>query len=300
MRILNSSQIPVQVASGMANRERGLATGTDGIFLTLAEAANEGPKFAVDGVTCRQIFSAKVVLEDQTLIFSSPGEAIHKRILGDIFDGACSELWTDLVFGRRPKVRAFEAGARSVTTRGIGHGELIREFSLWVTRDWECGVKFETSEATYDSFGWCNGNAGLLAILATERALNGNSNLDEDSRKTLEALVLAIEQGNFREIGLCHGLAGACVTALGVARTFKISGIEDRVRQAWTLQAEKLRNAIPPHLEADASWLTGMAGVVWADAVLRNKPSVNPLLPIDSTAHEANAQDYSNHLASNS
>jgi hypothetical protein len=85
------------------------------------------------------------------------------------------------------------------------------------------------------------------------------------------------------EAGLCHGLTGALVVSAGLSRLVSDEKRLKKVEQTFDeISDAGILTRYPADLALDLSWLTGVAGILWAEHVVRFRPIINPLFPPDS------------------
>ena len=123
--------------------------------------------------------------------------------------------------------------------------------------------------------GWCNGTVSSAALV---RLPGGEIDFN-----TVRECVTQLDQiGFLSSDGLCHGKAGVLVAVMGVAR---LTGDVELAKRCQKTFAETFRDLPLFRSESDTysdfSWLTGLAGIVWAHAVMLRPPLVNPICPDD-------------------
>ena len=85
------------------------------------------------------------------------------------------------------------------------------------------------------------------------------------------------------EGGICHGLSGALVVVAGAGRLVRNESILRAASEVFQdFISLNFNTRIHQDFIVDASWLTGTAGLIWANTAIKEKPGINPLLPIDS------------------
>lgn len=282
-KVLKDPSIPIQANENWGSRDNSLAGGTSGILLALFEFTGDGDLKLQE--TDRDIFSVSFVAS-QPINFSSDSSSIQgvaEQVLGDVFEGYCNTVWTNLTLGREIVAETYNPRSGIVERPGIGHGDLIRDFTRWIVEDRPNKQQFSTLDISFQGGGWCNGAAGLEVI----RTLVANFS-DEISLRDLEAaghkmLHWASDHSNDLEFGLCHGISGIAVSAMGIARYLHSDDLAHHAANVFNdcLHQHNLTR-YPDDLWTDYSWLTGTAGVLWAHCVLNQTPLINPIIPIDS------------------
>ena len=286
--VLRDDSLPVEAARTWASRGTSLSQGISGLTLALAEACDPPLCSLVASTTVGSIFASTLTSHsDQARleILDMPG-AESELALGDVFAGYCSLVWTDLVLARPIRRLDYQPGVGTVERPGVGHGDLIRDLVQWLLASEDARGEFSSDDDVYDSGGWCYGQAGLAAVLAIAKLNAGLSKGDESRLREMPAKLIeaAYCERADSEVGLCHGVAGMLVAAIGVARLY-----DDQVEIAAVQQAfdqivdDQSMIKINESLDVDCSWLTGLAGVVWAQQVMLRPPLINPIFPLDAT-----------------
>lgn len=291
-RILKDAHVPIVAGENWAARSRDLAAGLAGLRITVDDIFYRNINLVVHDA-CRDIFTSHVA-ENENINASiefrnSPHFKVTEK-LGDLFEGSCNLVWTDLVFARQSIQKLVNAETGQVTRPGLGHGELIRDFTLWYSGNKFSRPKFETSDDDFELFGWCNGKAGYLVIM-TLASILGNSLPQKELLSLVDLLIseLELETAASGGFSLCHGFSGAMAAALGTSRLLES---EIRISKLQTLYATKFSSLdlanISNELTVDCSWLTGVSGLLWIEKSMSKIPLVNPIVPFDSLLFRKN------------
>ena len=285
--ILENNATPIMATEFWATRENSLATGKGGLLLSLFEVGKLNVESIQITGTVEDLFDASLSIHGRQLISNSSGDAASKesRVLGDIFTGFSAQVWTKLVLKQTLPNSDFKAGSGSIDRPGLAHGNMIRELTQWLTSENTERGKFDSSETTFEGSGWCNGRAGLAVSLAIAQYFDSAVNNYEEELLVIANQILSDVKNDkhLPEPSLCHGLPGVLVICSGIGRQIN----NDRLlRQSIQLFDELVDESIllrgPSDTYIDNSWLTGTAGVLWANSAVRARPSINPLLPTDS------------------
>jgi|APGre2960657468_1045069.scaffolds.fasta_scaffold11985_3 hypothetical protein len=285
--ILENNATPIMATEFWATREDSLATGKGGLLLSLFETGN----LDVDSIEIAEIvedlFDASLAIHGRQLIVNSPRHATSKesRVLGDIFTGFSAQVWTKLVLKQTLPDSDFKVGFGSIDRPGLAHGNLIRELTQWLTSENIERGKFDSSENSFEGSGWCNGRAGLAVSIAIAQYLDSAVNNYEEELLVIANQMLSNVKNDkhILEPSLCHGLPGVLVICSGIGRQIN----DDRLlNQSIQLFDELIDESIllrgPSDSYIDNSWLTGTAGLLWANSAVHARPSINPLMPTDS------------------
>jgi len=282
--VLDDNTLPVMAAHSGANRGNSFAQGLSGIRLAIAEMSGEALELQSTS-KAESVFESEISWNPTSgsLRFSSSYEKDSERILGDVFTGECARIWSDIVLGQVPRIDIPNRLPGSVLRPGIGHGELIRDFAIWLSN--LCEGDFLSPEEVFPLGGWCYGQAGLASILSLVNHFGAlASSQTEQLRAMPEVLIDCVKnEKSTAESGLCHGTAGMLVVAIGVARLLDDHSLIEKVQSVFRECVDN--EAIikfHPELEVDCSWLTGSSGIAWASAVMEKSPIVNPLFPLDT------------------
>ena len=288
--ILENNATPIMATEFWATRENSLATGRGGLLLSLFEVGKLNVESIQITGTVEDLFDASLSIHGRQLISNSSGDAASKesRVLGDIFTGFSAQVWTKLVLKQALPNSDFKAGSGSIDRPGLAHGNMIRELTQWLTSENTERGKFDSSETTFEGSGWCNGRAGLAVSLAIAQYFDSAVNNYEEELLVIANQILSDVKNDkhLPEPSLCHGLPGVLVICSGIGRQIN----NDRLlRQSIQLFDELVDESIllrgPSDTYIDNSWLTGTAGVLWANSAVRARPSINPLLPTDSKTY---------------
>lgn len=283
--IVDSPLYTIQASEYSATRTGSLATGVSGLALAIHEhkrLSEKSPKqIRFDSI--QNIFSCHLENNDG-LVVTEPNFQKHPspQLLGDIFSGYASEVWTNAVLNKNQKAKPFQDSPAEVVRPGLGHGDLSRNLSKWiVARE---PLTFFPKLDNVRGIGWCNGQSGLLSALGVYFSYSNDPAAINRIDKLLDDLLydtLSILQKV--EYGLCHGISGSFVTMAGAARLIGKQDFLESLRISFGEWFEKVNyTLIPPQLYLDNSWLTGSAGVLWAHSVLEQPPEFNPIFPPDS------------------
>jgi hypothetical protein len=283
--ILNSPMFAIQSSEYFATRTDSLATGKTGLELAIHEYKRvsdescEQIKFdSIQNVfsSCFENNGAAVLTEPAIQEPQSP------EMLGDIFNGYASEVWSNAVLNLTQIDKHYEDKPGEVIRPGLGHGELSRDLTKWiVTR--EPKTFFPQLDEGL-GIGWCNGRSGLLSALGVYYAYSNDPDALDSMDNLLDELFLeTLSCLQSLEYGLCHGISGSFVSMAGAARLTGKKDFLESLRIAYGDWLKKLNyTLIPPQLFLDNSWLTGSSGVLWGYAVLEKTPEFNPIFPPDS------------------
>ena len=148
-----------------------------------------------------------------------------KTKLGDIYDGklgiylylaSCEE--TDIDLMKEADREITEAMGQTFEKKGIAHGKLglfwakfrINRFldNIEVCKDVYKKVQ-EIAELEVNSGnGWCNGNSGILMILAEMLTMPELRNIPRNFLKEFAAITVRIPEDKIMDLSICHGVAG--------------------------------------------------------------------------------------------
>lgn len=285
--ILQDPYIPLFANTNSANRDNSLATGTSGLVLALLEyERTDTTEFQIAG-SVEDIFSATLLEIDGGLQFHKPDryENSSGTHVGDLFTGFACKVWSRLVLNQEIPLGIVSDKAGAVVRPGLGHGDLIREFTRWIISARSTKSEFEPIEKQFSDFGWCNGQAGLASALAVSSFYMGI--MDEKSQILIELIrnLLNASSSYLLKLGptLCHGLPGLLVVCAGVARILNQDAlVQLSIEKFDSLVTLELMTQLDPDIYVDATWLTGGAGIIWAHSAVRKRPMINPLLPCDA------------------
>lgn len=281
--LLGAHETPIQASRSWASRDVSLSTGTSGIFLALAESSVENVVIQFDS-DIHNIFGAEIKEGSNGLRLENAAPDSEQDFLGDIFVGEANRIWSRFCLGIDQKSSLVTEGQGSINRPGLGHGELARDLARFINQTHNPAEPFNTQELHFDSFGWCNGYAGLMVATGIYDNLTTPGKASRPLLELLDRALQDLDSQVEQEIGLCHGLSGLAVVTAGISRSFSLPNHLERAINSFDkiVTAESLLR-IPATLDVDASWLTGAAGVVWASRVIRKQPSINPIFPIDSS-----------------
>jgi hypothetical protein len=208
--------------------------------------------------------------------------------LGDIFEGFCAAVWTSLVT-RTTGPREFRGEAHgSVNRPGLAHGETIRELCKAVAEGADTPLSLE-ERGQVQGAGWCNGRSGIIAARLVHMSTRPLEKTDRDSilEECWSILEDVQKHHGVMEVGLCHGSMGALVVITGAGRLLNYPEITNVARDVseMIIRSSSMMNINENYL-IDASWLTGVAGVLWGSSCMEQSPTLNPLLPLDSRLYE--------------
>jgi hypothetical protein len=283
--LLEQMDRPVQATKGWASRGESFSTGLAGVQFALQAVRGQDFSPELQAPELNNIFSAGMQTSpgDLTILHNFNEEIELDEAYGDVFVGKCSKVWTRLVLGRQPEISSRTTGEGAVTRPGLGHGELIRGLVEWLTQDPKRRGTFIPPERDFISGGWCNGESGLLAAACIARYFDASTESDKFITKTCLNLLDWAQTSSREESGLCHGTVGALVVVAGAGRLIQSERITSEANNIFQhLASHDFNIRIHPDFIVDASWLTGTAGLIWASAAIKQKPGINPLLPIDS------------------
>lgn len=289
IRVLNQVLIddstPIQASINWASRDKSIATGMGGIHLALNEFSSMFRNYRLEFT---EIFGAEIEIGESLVKIRDPNISRGgiENYSGDIFEGASSLIWSGLVAGKKVEIPHYKKTPGKVVRPGIGHGDSIREFLDWY-QDFMSGgmAHFSVTESVPNQGGWCNGMAGKISLEITAEILAGRG-INDPRRRITEVRNLidwSVEVVNTAEYGLCHGTTGALVVAAGVARLLGDTATQRFCNFAMNeIKNSEALVAFPDDLLLDYSWLTGLAGYLWALKAVVSVPHINPLLPFDS------------------
>lgn len=285
--ILQNPYIPLFANTNSANRDDSLATGTSGLVLALLEyERNDTTEFQIAG-SVEDIFSATLLELDGGIQFHKPHkyENSSETHVGDLFTGFACKVWSRLVLNQEVPLSIVSDKAGAVVRPGLGHGDLIREFTRWIISAGSTKSEFEPIENHFSDYGWCNGQAGLASALAVSGFYIGILNQKSEFLIGLIKNLLNASTSDLLKLGptLCHGLPGLLVVCSGVARILNQDALlQLSIKKFDSLVTLELMTQLDPDIFVDATWLTGGAGVIWAHSAVRKRPMINPLLPCDA------------------
>lgn len=281
-----------------------LASGPWGVALALAEMAREMRSEAW-GAAARRLADTPGLATGRGLFSGPEGQHCAReaasqcmedgapvRLLassaslnpdGDLIDGQLGEAWARQCVGScEEPIAPVDDDNWTGATPGLAHGALgliaCRAPSL---AEGELMYALET-HAAVNAAGWCNGLSGT----AVTAVLGGGGRPSSAVARAAKRYVrIALAQIPLPTDGLCHGSAGVLAVGAAVARCTgdKTLGadVAELARAHWA--ACRLREwRLDPGLVSDQSWLTGAAGVAWAQMVVIRRPLINPLCPTDS------------------
>jgi hypothetical protein len=289
--ILHDCRQPVMSGKYSASRDDSLATGTSGIALALIE---------LESLSANQVRASKPLNDifSSTLVEITPDCNAYELFndaeevgttMGDLFSGFACATWTRLTVHQPQTLALYTEGPGSVVRPGLGHGELVREFTRWLHGNSDHSQEFTPSEMQFQSHGWCNGTSGLLCTKAIAAAFRRESSDEISELRYLASGLLNQSLSSLAYLGptLCHGLPGLLVVCAGIARMLNDPDLQRTTNSIFeAVDWDDLITHIPADTYTDASWLTGTAGVLWAKSVIQKTPLVNPLLPIDSKFYQ--------------
>jgi len=273
-----------------ASRTFGLASGVLGLQLALLEN--------IEGVTMTDLIRTCKSLKpfnDQSIDFVESGLAkaivdpirfsqlIEGRIqemnslpdTSDAFVGVVSAAWAMVIAGHENFYpNNLNLVNLPVENRfGFAHGleglEIVN--SLAKTNFRANTKRFEPKNPG----GWCNGVIAYAALLASQ-------DVNVDSEITQLCMAQLDQIHSLPSDGLCHGKAGVLVATMGIARTTNNVSLAQRCQEIFAnlfLKLPSFNSEVDTY--SDFSWLTGLAGIVWAHAVMLRPPLVNPIVPND-------------------
>jgi hypothetical protein len=286
-RIATSPDLPIQAGRNWASRNASIATGTSGVWLALREAEANNDLLGPINSQAREIFSAEFIGDVNSLHLASPNKS-DESYLGDIFEGFCAEVWTSLVT-RTAGPKDFKGEAHgSVDRPGLAHGETIRELCKAIARGVDAPISLGELGQVH-GVGWCNGRSGIIAAKLVEMSTRPLEKTDRDFilRESWSVYEEVQQHHGLMEVGLCHGSMGAHVVITGAGRLLscpKITAAARDLSQA-IVSSPSIMNINESYL-IDASWLTGVGGVLWGSSCVHQVPTLNPLLPMDSRLYE--------------
>jgi hypothetical protein len=283
--ISNSPFFAIQASEYSATRTESLATGKAGLELAIHEytrLSDESCKQIVfDSI--QNIFSCCFV-NNGGLVLTEPmlQKPQSPYLLGDVFNGYASEVWSNAVLNLNQIDKQFEDKPGDVIRPGLGHGELSRDLAKWIVAREPRTFFPQLDEGL--GIGWCNGKSGLLSALGVYFAYSNDPDALDSMDKLSDELFLETQSClQSVEYGLCHGISGSFVSMAGAARLAGKKDFLESLRISYGDWITKLNyTLIPPQLLLDNSWLTGSSGVLWAYAVLEKTPEFNPIFPPDS------------------
>ena len=285
---IRNPDYPIMAGANFASRESGLAIGISGLEWTTGRNLWKPikQKREIENI---DIFSAELKFEESQISFldSLDNRDVQKIAeLGDLFSGLSNQVWSQIVLNLPITHIQVSDSQNEIVRAGLAHGELIRDFTKWILDSGSPKPNFSTSESKFESNGWCNGNSGFLVISCLVQIEMGLTDIPKDLFVQFDKIFdsLATTSVDNLDSGLCHGTSGILVTLAGVARFLKDN---ERLIKVQTLFEEIFSSGaafqLDPQRDLDCSWLTGMAGLLWAQKVLHEKPVFNPLVPFDST-----------------
>jgi hypothetical protein len=281
-----------------AVRGSGLASGPWGLTLALAEASRrlQEPSLLV---AARQCLSEPVEVTRGGAFTGPEGHWIARAACGleplpgvipvgndrgDLMDGAAGEMWAAACLGAAPPISALPVGPRTDERPGLAHGRLGAVAAMIFSGSVEAReLEAQLDMATQSSaLGWCNGLAGAVAtiMIGHSSGVLGGDWLGIARDLTYRLLHRA---GELQDDSLCHGLAGVLVVSAGVTRVLREPGLVAQLSAAALDLCDDARGFRATNdAILDATWLTGVTGVLWALLVSERQPEVNPILPIDA------------------
>ena len=287
LAVLQDPAQPIQAAKNWATRTKSLATGEAGLAFSTLPVIAPYAQIEVRG-DVEDIFTAQIEWDGNSLTFYNDDGPLsgEERVLGDIFDGECARFWTSLIIGEAYAERGHTRDFGQVVRPGLAHGDLIRDLREWYIRQRGTGEEFEAREVSFAGFGWCNGYAGLVVSQAVASMISKGL-IDRDfAYSSIDQIFSMFETSQSdSETGLCHGVAGALVVAIGLARIIEDERLMQKTRDTFrALYADANLTRYPEDLLVDLSWLTGTSGFLWAAAVMEERPTINPIFPPDSAS----------------
>jgi hypothetical protein len=283
--LLEQRDRAVQATNGWASRGESFSTGLAGIRFALQATYGNYFSPGTQAPSLQNIFSARTKdsLNAAPILYNSDDETTLPETYGDVFVGRCSQVWTELTLGKDPQVSSRIPGEGAVNRPGLGHGELIRELIEWLTQDKTERDAFVSTEQDFHSGGWCNGESGLLSAVCIARHFDPMTSYDEYIAHACAKLLEWARVSSDEECGLCHGVSGALVVVAGAGRLLQDDTIISHANDVFEeLTSQQFNARIHTDFIVDASWLTGTAGLLWSSAAIKERPGINPLLPIDS------------------
>lgn len=284
--LLANPHYPIIADREFALRGIDFCSGVSGIICSLGDNAFK-PILLPSNMSDLDIFTCTFLFLEDSISIES-----HKILtkepflnLGDLFYGECNSLWAHLVLGQHKESRYFIDSPGKKISKGLAHGELIRDFTKWFYVHEIEKCEFSTSEFEFDSFAWCNGLSGFLVIEILVDILKTEKIVPKFSISHFDALIdlIQISEVQFKSFNLCHGLAGASVVLAGVARYFEDLKRLNKVREIFQKIFDKNQLIeFRQDNQVDSSWLTGVAGLIWANKVIERRPYINPIVPFDS------------------
>jgi hypothetical protein len=286
-RIALSPDWPVQAGPNWASRNTSIATGTSGIWLAIFEAETSNVELDSLSFPISDIFSAEFLGDHGSFQITSPAMS-DKLHLGDIFEGFCAAVWTSLVT-RTTGPKKFVVNTHgSVDRPGLAHGETIRELCKVIAQGADESLLLTEMEQV-QGVGWCNGRSGIVAAKLVQMSTKPLDATERDLIVKESWLILEEVRQHYSamEVGLCHGSMGALVVVNGAGRLLDSPAITSAAKDLsrTILSSPSVMNIHKDYL-VDASWLTGVAGLLWGARCMLHPPVLNPLLPIDSRQYE--------------
>jgi len=287
--ILENTATPITAGPTFASRNASLANGTSGLLLALIDFNKDVSlkRREQDFSSTHDIFSSSLALCDSELRVASGDLSQSDKDFGDIFLGFCNRYWTAICLGISPPLSQGLTGAVTLGEPSLAHGNLIRDFTNYMNHG-DFSADFSDKIPSLDRPGWCNGNAGVAATLATLDSLSGRSPRYEEqclslSRQSVDYLR---QMGTNIAFSLCHGAGGVLVILAGLFRLYGCPEFFELATQVKDLIEKHIQTSQPEgDLYFDNSWLTGNAGALWSLAAYERTPTLNPLLPTDSSLY---------------
>ena len=283
VELMSDARRPVRVGTDFAIRDRSLAQGLGGVVLSLVESDSEVRECIVDEAV-KNVFEADIGWEKGSIRVTPAkiSAEVQGENMGDLFLGRPAEIWTRTVFGLEVEADAdslFEAGP--IQRPGLGHGDLSRELVRAIAAKSSCTL---SHRELIPSGGWCNGSLGMIVALSWDMTLNVNSNWGELQQRIYALINDELQPSSRMDSSLCHGFSGIIAVGASLGRLAGDTDFIEFVDTTWRdyLNSEKLITPPSSTTSVDFSWLTGIAGLVWTDSILRRQPIINPLVPWDS------------------
>ena len=210
--------------------------------------------------------------------------------VGDLIDGYLGQLWARQCLGGELEGPMSNVGHDALGANpGLAHGKLgwlaCRASALTEAEF----IDVLSEHPRMERVGWCNGVSGIAVAAAIGVAATGSSDIATIAKRHAQT---ALECIPLETDGLCHGSAGVLAVGAAVARCIGDEAFQDEVSHLagkhWGA-CRKREWRLDPGLVADQSWLTGVAGVSWAQMAVDMRPLINPLCPADSVFGTARA-----------